>query len=442
MNTVLFYNIDIDLMKFSLNGEINMKICVIGLGYIGLPTSAMFASNGCEVVGVDVTPSIVETLNRGHIHIEEPGLEDVVKKNVECGTFRASLTPEKSDVFIICVPTPNNDDENLSCDLTYVLKATESIIPYVENGNVVIIESTIAPRSTEDFVKPIFEKAGLKIGQDIFLAHCPERVLPGKILFELKNNNRIVGGITPECAERAAKVYETFVEGEIIKTEAKTAELSKCMENTFRDVNIALANELTKICYKLDINVLDVINMANKHPRVNLHFPGPGVGGHCLAIDPYFIAAKSPDEAKIIRLSRDTNCSMPQFVTEKIEMLVSYIINPKIAIFGMTYKGNVDDVRESPAIEIVERLKEKGYNVEINDPHVKNPEYVGMEKAVSSADIIVVLADHDEYKKFDHKEVAQEMRTPQLFDTKGIIKEQEGSGLKVVNFGNLYKFKR
>lgn len=442
MYIVLFYNVYINLINSSLNGEINMKICVIGLGYIGLPTSAMFASNGCEVVGVDVTPSVVDTLNKGYIHIEEPGLEEVVKNNVENGTFRASLTPEEADTFIIAVPTPNNNDENLSCDLTYVLKATESIIPYVKNGDVIIIESTIAPRSTEDFIRPIFEKAGFKIGQDIFLAHCPERVLPGKILFELKNNNRIVGGITPECTERAAKVYETFVEGEIIKTEAKTAELSKCMENTFRDVNIALANELTKICYKLDINVLDVINMANKHPRVNLHFPGPGVGGHCLAIDPYFVAAKAPDEAKIIRLGRDTNCSMPQFVAEKVEMLVGDIVDPKIVIFGMTYKGNVDDIRESPALEIVARLKDKGYNIVINDPHVKNPEYVEMGKAISGADIIVVLADHDEYKAFDHKEVAQEMRNPQLFDTKGIIKEQEGSGLEIINFGNLYKYKK
>lgn len=419
-----------------------MKICVIGLGYIGLPTSAMFASNGCEVIGVDVSESVVETLNKGHIHIEEPGLEDVVKKNVQTGTFRASLTPEKADAFIISVPTPNNDDEYLSCDLTYVLKATESIIPYLEKGNVVIIESTIAPRSTEDFIKPMFEKAGFEIGKDIYLAHCPERVLPGKILYELKHNNRIVGGITPKCTEQAAKVYEIFVEGEIIKTEAKTAELSKCMENTFRDVNIALANELTKICYKLDINVLDVINMANKHPRVNIHLPGPGVGGHCLAVDPYFIAAKAPDDAKIIRLGRDTNCSMPQFVSEKIEMLVSNIENPKIAIFGMTYKGNVDDVRESPAIEVVERLKEKEYNVVINDPHVKNSEYIKMNEAVSNADIIVILSDHSEYKELNHKEIAQEMRTPQLFDTKGIIKEQENSGLKIINFGNLYKYKK
>lgn len=419
-----------------------MRICVIGLGYIGLPTSAMFASHGCEVIGVDVLPSVVETLNEGKIHIEEPGLKELVKKNVEMGTFHASLKPEKADVFIISVPTPNNDDENLSCDLTFVINATESIIPYVEKGNVVIIESTIAPRSTEDYVKPIFEKVGLTIGEDIYLAHCPERVLPGQILYELKHNNRIVGGITSECTEHAAKVYEIFVEGEIIKTEAKTAELSKCMENTFRDVNIALANELTKICYKLDINVLDVINMANKHPRVNIHLPGPGVGGHCLAVDPYFISAKAPDKAKIIRLGRDINCSMPKFVTDKIEMLVMGIENAKISIFGVAYKGNVDDVRESPALKIMKILKERGLNVCINDPHVNNEEYVSMSQAVREADLIVVLTDHNEYKELNHKEIAQEMRTPQVFDTRGIIKEQIGSGLKIINFGNLYKYKK
>ncbi|WP_252247361.1 nucleotide sugar dehydrogenase [Clostridium sp. ZBS4] len=419
-----------------------MKICVIGLGYIGLPTSAMFASHDCEVVGVDVSPTVVETINKGHIHIEEPGLGNIVKKAVEEKAFRASLTPKKADVFIIAVPTPNNNDEHLSCNLDYVIKATESIIPYVEKGNVVIIESTIAPRSTEDFIKPIFEQAGFEIGQDIYLAHCPERVLPGQILYELKNNNRIVGGITPKCTERAADVYSIFVKGEIMKTEAKTAELSKCMENTFRDVNIALANELAKICYELDINTLDVIKMANKHPRVNLHYPGPGVGGHCLAIDPYFVAAKAPDVAKIIRLSRDTNCSMPNFVVEKTKMLIKDIKEPKIAIFGMTYKGNVDDMRESPAIEIVNELKEEGYNVVINDDHVKDPAFVDIDTAVSNADLIVLLADHNEYKTLDYKEITRKMRTPQLFDTKSIINIDDKLELKTINLGNLYKYKK
>ncbi len=418
------------------------KICVIGLGYIGLPTSAMFAQSGCEVIGVDISDRVVNMLNQGHIHIEEPGLEEVVKEQVQNGNFRASLVPEKADAFIIAVPTPNLNDEFRSCDLKFVVQGVENILPFVEKGNTVIVESTIAPKSMDDIVKPIFEKRGYVIGKDIYLAHCPERVLPGQILYELRHNNRIVGGITPACTEHAAEVYGVFVEGEIIKTEAKTAELSKCMENTFRDVNIALANELAKICYDLDINCLDVIQMANKHPRVNIHQPGPGVGGHCLAIDPYFICAKAPEAAQIIRLSRDTNKSMPQFVVEKINMLLKGIDNPKIAAFGVTYKGNVDDVRESPSFEIVEMLKSQGFMVQVYDPHVPNDEYVDLDTAVQHADIVVILTDHNEYKNMDHKHIASLMKTPVLFDTRNIIKQQEDSGLTIVNYGNLYQFKK
>ena len=419
-----------------------MKLCVIGLGYIGLPTSAMFASHGCEVVGVDVMPNVVETLNEGRIHIEEPGLEEVVKSCVEKGTFRASLKAEEADAYIIAVPTPNLQDKFYSCDLTYVIAGVNSILPYLKKGNTVIVESTIAPKSMDDFVKPVFEKAGFEIGKDIYLAHCPERVLPGQILYELKHNNRIVGGITPECTEHAAAVYATFVEGELIKTEAKTAELSKCMENTFRDVNIALANELAKICYKLDINCLDVIAMANKHPRVNIHQPGPGVGGHCLAIDPYFICAKAPELANIIRLARDTNCSMPEYVVERTQMLLQGIENPKIAAFGVTYKGNVDDMRESPAMEIIELLQEKGYSIAIYDPHVEREDFVSLEEAVDGADVILVLTDHNEYKNMNHEEIAKKMRSARLFDTKNIVKAQEGSGLEIINYGNLYNYKK
>lgn len=418
------------------------KICIIGLGYIGLPTSAMFAQSGCQVIGVDISPKVVDTLNQGHIHIEEPGLEEVIKKQVESGNFRASLTPEKADAFIIAVPTPNLDDEFRSCDLSYVIQGIEKIIPYLEKGNTVIVESTIAPKSMDDVVKPVLEKAGYKIGKDLYLAHCPERVLPGQILFELRNNNRIVGGITKQCTEHAAEVYAVFVEGEIIKTEAKTAELSKCMENTFRDVNIALANELAKICYELDINCLDVIQMANKHPRVNVHQPGPGVGGHCLAIDPYFVCAKAPDTAKIIRLARDTNRSMPHFVADKVKTLLKGIKDPKVAVFGMTYKGNVDDIRESPAIEIIELIKEEGFEVRLYDPHVNKPECVDLDSAVNGADLVVVLTDHNEYKSMDHKHIAELMRKPRLFDTRNIVKTQKDSGLKIINYGNLYKFKK
>ncbi|WP_251207550.1 nucleotide sugar dehydrogenase [Acetatifactor aquisgranensis] len=419
-----------------------MKLCVIGLGYIGLPTSAMFASHNCEVVGVDIKQEVVELLNQGHIHIEEPGLEDVIKECVESGSFRASTKPEKADAYIISVPTPNHDDELLSCDLTYVLEGVRSVIPYLEKDNTVIVESTIAPKSMDDFVKPIIEEAGFTVGKDIYLAHCPERVLPGKILYELRHNNRIVGGITPACTEHAANIYAAFVEGEIIRTEAKTAELSKCMENTFRDVNIALANELAKICYELDVNCLDVIEMANKHPRVSIHQPGPGVGGHCLAIDPYFIYAKAPERAQIIKLARDTNCSMPAYVADKAKMLIKEIENPKIAVFGATYKGNVDDIRESPALEIISLLKNEGMNIAVHDSHVARADFVTLEQAVENADLILVLVDHNEYKELPHRELAKKMRHSVLFDTKNIVKEQPGSGLEIINYGNIYQYKK
>ena len=313
--------------------------------------------HGVDVVGVDMVPEIVDTLNSGHIHIEEPGLAEMLSEVVAKGKFRASLTPEEADVFLIAVPTPNNDDEYKSCDLTYVLNATKQVLPFVKKGTTIIVESTIAPRSMEDFVAPLpVEKEGFKVGEDVYLVHCPERVLPGQIFYELEHNNRVVGGITEACTNAGAKVYETFVKGEIIRTNASTAEMSKLMENTFRDVNIALANELAKVCNSLDINVLDVITMANKHPRVNIHQPGPGVGGHCLAVDPYFIVAKSPDLAKIINLSRETNVAMPEYIVECVKELTNTIQSPKIAVFGLAYKGNVDDLRESPSIEIAELL--------------------------------------------------------------------------------------
>lgn len=416
-----------------------MKICTMGLGYIGLPTSAMFAKYGATVVGVDLFPEVVNKLNNGEIHIEEPGLGEVVKDVVEKGNFRASLTPEEADAFIIAVPTPNNDDMYKSCDLSYVLKATESVLPFVKKGNVIIVESTIAPRSMDDHVKPLVEAAGFTVGEDIYLVHCPERVLPGQILHELIHNNRIVGGVTEACSEAGAKVYGLFVEGEIIKTDAKTAEMSKLMENTFRDVNIALANELTKICNVLEINVLDVIQMANKHPRVNLHSPGPGVGGHCLAVDPYFIVAKAPEQAQMINLARGINVSMPEYVVSNVKEMVSGIENPKIAVFGVTYKGNVDDMRESPAMDIIDILRNEGLECAVHDPHVESDTFklLSAEEAVTDAHLLLVLTDHDEFKTMNTDELAVKMAKPVLFDTRNCVKTNEGK-MRFVNFGNLY----
>ena len=410
-----------------------MKVCIIGQGYIGLPTAALFSRNHCEVVGVDVSEEMINNLNKGIIHIEEPGIAEIIKNAVENKVYVASLTPQKADAFIITVPTPYIV-ENYSCDLSYVISACESIVPYLEKGNTVIVESTIAPMSTDETIKPIFEKAGFTIGEDLYLAHCPERVLPGRIIEELIHNDRIIGGVTPECAKKASEVYGQFVEGDLMLTEAKTAELSKCMENTFRDVNIALANELAKICAEIGVNALDVIEMANKHPRVNLHSPGPGVGGHCLAIDPYFIYAKAPETAKIIKLARDTNNSMPDFVCENVEKIIQ---KGKIAVLGVSYKGNTGDDRESPAYEIIAKLS-PNYEIAIHDPHIKNPNFVSLDDATKDADLILVLCDHNEFKDMDYELILKNMSNPIIFDTKNIIKEIP-SEIKLFNYGNLYK---
>ena len=410
-----------------------MKVCIIGQGYIGLPTAALFSRNHCEVVGVDVSEEMINNLNKGIIHIEEPGIAEIIKNAVENKVYVASLTPQKADAFIITVPTPYII-ENYSCDLSYVISACESIVPYLEKGNTVIVESTIAPMSTDETIKPIFEKAGFTIGEDLYLAHCPERVLPGRIIEELIHNDRIIGGVTPECAKKASEVYGQFVEGDLMLTEAKTAELSKCMENTFRDVNIALANELAKICAEIGVNALDVIEMANKHPRVNLHSPGPGVGGHCLAIDPYFIYAKAPETAKIIKLARDTNNSMPDFVCENVEKIIQ---KGKIAVLGVSYKGNTGDDRESPAYEIIAKLS-PNYEIAIHDPHIKNPNFVSLDDATKDADLILVLCDHNEFKDMDYELILKNMSNPIIFDTKNIIKEVP-SEIKLFNYGNLYK---
>ncbi|WP_440602886.1 nucleotide sugar dehydrogenase [Bacillus sp. GB_SG_008] len=417
-----------------------MKVCVIGLGYIGLPTSAMFAKHGAEVVGIDINPDVVGKLNRGEIHIEEPGLGEVVKETVNQGTLRASLTPEEADAFIISVPTPNHDNQYKSCDLTGVLAAVKNILPHVKKGNVLIVESTIAPRSMDDYVRPLVEEAGFIVGKDIYLVHCPERVLPGRIIEEIVWNNRIVGGITPACARMGAQVYDVFVQGEIVETDAKTAEMSKLMENTFRDVNIALANELAKVCNKLDINVLDVIEMANKHPRVNLHQPGPGVGGHCLAVDPYFIVAKAPELTSIIRMSRDTNVSMPTYVVENVNKLLKDIKDPKIALFGLAYKGNTDDMRKSPALEVYDLLHHHGYKVTVYDPYVQRDFFniQSVEEAVENVDLILVLTDHNEFKTMNYNELASRMRRPVLFDTRNCVPKDIEGNMKIINFGDLY----
>lgn len=405
------------------------KICVVGLGYIGLPTSAIFAEAGYDVVGVDVNEKAIALINSGKIHIEEVGLPELVASVVQAGKLKASQTPEKADAFIIAVPTPIHEDHSANVD--YVISATKAIVPFLEKGNVVIVESTIPPRTVSDVVAPIIAEAGFDPATDIHLAHCPERVLPGRILIELKENTRIVGGYTPEAAEQAAAVYRAVVTGDILLTEALTAEMSKLMENTYRDVNIALANELVKIAERLGVNAHDVIALANRHPRVNLHQPGPGVGGHCLAVDPYFIVEKAVEESPLIQTARRINNSMPHFVMKQVARLTSELARPKIAVFGLTYKGNIDDVRESPAMDIAkDLLAVANYDVKVYDPHVAQEQVKfalsTFEESIADAHLVVVLTDHNEFKQMDAATLKGAMKTPIVFDTKNCVAEMDG----------------
>lgn len=414
------------------------KICVIGLGYIGLPTSGFFASKGFHVHGTDVNENVINTLSRGDIHIEEPGLVDVIKSAVETKQLTVSTSPVEADVFIIAVPTPIFKNENANLD--YVRKATESIIPYLNKGNIVIVESTIPPRTIDDVVVPIIQEGGFKPeDNEVYVAHCPERVIPGRIMIELVENNRMIGGYTNEAAVKAADVYRQVVDGEVFETTAITAEMSKLMENTFRDVNIALANELAKISEKLGVNAHEVIELANMHPRVNIHQPGPGVGGHCIAVDPYFIVEKAKELSPLIQTSRKINKSMPQFVIDQVDKLTHNIQNPTIAVLGLTYKGNVDDMRESPAVTIVNQLISNGYDVKCHDPHVKNDatelSLFNLEQALADSDIALVLSDHNVFKELSSSVFVSNMKTPVVLDTKNCI--PEGEELTLYQIGNL-----
>ncbi len=399
------------------------KICIIGLGYIGLPTAAMFATHGHTIVGVDVKKEVVDSLNQGKIIIEEPYLDIMVQAAVTSGNLRAQTSPEEADVFIIAVPTPINKDK--TADMSYVRLATESIVPYLREGNVVILESTSPPKTVEDLMIPILESSGLEIGTQLLVAHSPERVLPGRILIELVENNRIVGGINQASCEAVRDLYKTFVKGEIYLTNATTAEMCKLMENTFRDVNIALANELAKLCETMGINAWDVIKYSNKHPRVNLHQPGPGVGGHCLAVDPWFIVEKQPELAKIIKLSRETNDSMPHHVFDRSQSILKDIEGKKkVVILGATYKPNIDDMRESPIMDLVDIYKENPeFDVCIYDPHVSGSPLLvkSLEKAVSDAHLIILGVNHDEFSKIDFSKLAPMMAQPNILDTRNFL---------------------
>jgi UDP-N-acetyl-D-mannosaminuronic acid dehydrogenase len=414
-----------------------VKVSVIGLGYIGLPTAAVLASRKIEVVGVDVNQYEVDTINSGEIHIVEPELEILVRSTVQTGYLRATLLPEKADAFIVAVPTPFKGDHEP--DLTYIESAAKSIAPVLEKGNVVILESTSPVGATEkmmgwmkeirpDLSFPLFGNDSTEV--DISVAHCPERVMPGHVVRELVENDRILGGVTRQCAERARELYKIFVEADCLITDCRTAELSKLVENSFRDVNIAFANELSLICDKLGINVWDLIKLANRHPRVNILQPGPGVGGHCIAVDPWFIVDSAPDEAKLIRTARLVNDGKPFFVLGKVRQAIEATGKDSselaIACLGLAFKPDIDDLRESPALAIAKQLGMMGfYKLLLVEPYINKipqgfdqytTELIGLESALKEADVVVLLVDHKSFKEMD----LGMLSAKQVVDTRGI----------------------
>ncbi|MEQ1823111.1 MAG: UDP-N-acetyl-D-mannosamine dehydrogenase [Fimbriimonadaceae bacterium] len=381
-----------------------MTLCIVGLGYIGLPTATMFASHGVTVVGVDISQKAIDMINQGKAHIIEPDLDQAVKEAVASGRLKAQLTPETCDYYIICVPTPFKEQPGIpDPDISYVLDAAEKIAPFLTEGAVIIIEST-SPVGTTETVDQLLKEKGVTV--NYHLAYCPERVLPGQILRELINNDRVVGGMTPEGAAKAAELYRKFVKAKIVETTAKTAEMCKLVENSFRDVNIAFANELSMICAKEDVNVWELIALANLHPRVNILQPGCGVGGHCIAVDPWFIVARDPENAKLIHQARKVNDYKAEWVIERVDKAVQKFVDkndrePKIACLGLAFKPDIDDLRESPALHITAALVGKSYDVLAVEPHVPSHgalRLVSLEEALESADIFVALVKHTAFK--------------------------------------------
>lgn len=415
----------------------NNKIAIVGLGYIGLPTAAVFASRKINVIGIDVNRLAVDTINRGEIHIVEPDLDMVVHAAVKEGYLRATTIPEPADAFLIAVPTPFKD--GFQPDMSFIESASKSIAPVLKSGDLVILESTSPVGATEQMADWLAsERPDLTFPQthgeisDIRIAHCPERVLPGHVLRELVQNDRVVGGMTPKCSNAAVALYKTFVEGECIVTSARTAEMCKLTENSFRDVNIAFANELSIICDRLKIDVWELIELANLHPRVNILQPGPGVGGHCIAVDPWFIVSAAPNDARLIKSARLVNDDKPGWVIEKINSAIK-AVNKKsvcetvrVACLGLSFKPDIDDLRESPAVQIVKVLAHKYPNsVMVVEPNIKNlppeledsVELLSIEDACESADVIVVLVDHKCFITIDWNKYAEK----NIVDTRGIV---------------------
>ncbi|MFK0039349.1 UDP-N-acetyl-D-mannosamine dehydrogenase [Paenarthrobacter sp. NPDC090517] len=410
------------------------RVAVIGLGYIGLPTAAILATNGIEVIGVDVSQRTVDAVNAGQVPFVEPDLGVHVSGAVSQGHLKATTSTPQAEAYIVAVPTPFQEDR--SADLSYIEAAARGIAPQLQGGELLILESTSPPGATEHManyilnLRPDLSLDGSDSRPAILVAHCPERVLPGRVMIELVTNDRIVGGMTPEAAESAKNLYSVFCQGEILTTDAVTAEMAKLVENSYRDVNIAFANELSVISEKLGIDVWELIRLANHHPRVNILQPGPGVGGHCIAVDPWFIVAAAPDEARLIRTAREVNDAKPEWVFQQVvSSLQDLPATAEISVLGLAFKANIDDLRESPAIEIAAHLADAlgDRRINIAEPHVEelpkqlsghsNVELMSVAESIERSGVVVVLVDHDAVK-----EVAPELLVGKtVIDTRGAL---------------------
>ena len=406
-------------------------ISVIGLGYIGLPTAAAFAARRKRVIGVDVNQHAVDTINKGAIHIVEPELDMLVHAAVTQGYLRATTIPEPADAFLIAVPTPFAD--GFKPDLSYIEAASQAIAPVLKKGDLVVLESTSPVGATEQMAAWMAKlRPDLTFPQqrgeesDIRVAHCPERVLPGHVIRELVENDRVIGGMTPRCSDLARDLYRSFVQGDCILTDARTAEMCKLTENSFRDVNIAFANELSLICDQLDINVWELIRLANRHPRVSILQPGPGVGGHCIAVDPWFIVDSAPEQARLIRTARTVNDDKPRYVMDRVERAAKRFREPVIACLGLAFKANIDDLRESPALEITHELSERfAGQVVVVEPNIRElpasldgkTRLCELNEALAEADVVVILVDHAQFKRIDPVRLQAKV----VIDTRGLL---------------------
>ena len=406
------------------------KICVIGMGYIGLPTASTFAIHGLQVVGVDNNPEVLEALNAGRVHIQEPGLRALAEQAFSSGNLRLSREPEPADAFIIAVPTPATPrvkgGADPTAELGSVVAASQAILPHLRPGNLVMLESTCPPRTTLDLVAPILERSGLRAGVDFLLAYSPERVLPGRILQELIENARVIGGVTPASAEAGRELYALFVRGEIVLTDATTAEMVKLMENTSRDVSIAIANEFARLAEHVGVDVWEAIAMANRHPRINILRPGPGVGGHCVSVDPWFLVQADPEQARLIRTARQVNDDQPLHAVRLVERALGSLQGRKVAALGLAYKPDVDDLRESPALEVARLLAEHGAEVWTYEPYAPERTASGaraagsLQEALTGAQAVVLLVDHKAFRELEPAQAAATMPGRVAVDLRGV----------------------